>query len=70
MHETHSRYTEVKRNNMNAHSDGIEVYNESRGQVHRQSRGLVVIGGDSCARGREFESPQLHTKWIIFTFIC
>ena len=29
------------------------------------SPGLVVMGGDSCSKGREFESRH-HTRWTFF----
>ena len=31
---------------------------------------LVVMGGDTCWRGCEFESLASNVKWIFFSFIC
>ena len=32
---------------------------------------LVVMGGDSCSKGHEFESwHRTFTGWTFFTFIC
>ena len=38
-------------------------------QVER-SRGLVVMGGDSCSEGRGFESQHRIQDWNFFTLIC
>ena len=34
------------------------------------SHGLVVMGGDSCSQGCEFESRHHFTGWTFFTFNC
>ena len=34
------------------------------------SPGLVVMGGDSCCKGREFESQHRKLDRHYFTFIC
>ena len=34
------------------------------------SPGLVVMGGDSCSKGREFESQHHILDGYFFTFIC
>ena len=34
------------------------------------SPGLVVVGGDSCPRGRDFESQCYIQDGSFFTFIC
>ena len=35
------------------------------------SPGLLVMGGDSCSKGRGFESQHCtYTGWTYFTFIC
>ena len=34
------------------------------------SPGLMVMGGDSCSKGREFESQHRILDGHFFTFIC
>ena len=37
----------------------------------RLATGLLVMGGDSCSKGREFESRhRIPTGWTFFTIIC
>ena len=45
------------------------IYNEVK-QVRGGSRGLVVMGDDSCLKGRGFESRQGILDGHFFTLIC
>ena len=49
----------------------IKKYDEIRGgQTNFMSPGLVVMEGDSCSKGCEFESQHRKLDGHFFTFIC